>query len=111
MEKILLPPVDEMPVLNDAVKNMRLDLAICDRGEVYVFHEESLPERVNWVEYDRSKLKLYFISEKGRIQGLGMKVMKKLDAIISQSKRVYLIHREEGKNVSAFEMPIVHLLD
>lgn len=110
-EKTVLPPVDEMPVLKDAVKDMKLDLAICDRGEVYVFHEKPMPERVNWIEYDREVLKLYFISEKGRIQGIGMTVLDHLDQVISQSKRVYLIHREGGENKSAFEMPLVRMLD
>ena len=110
-EQPLLPPVDEMPVLRDATKEMNVDLAICDRGEVYIFHENAMPERINWVEYDQKVCKLYFISEKGRIQGIGMQVMKQLDRIISQAKRVYLIHREDGKTKTAFEMPLVLMLD
>ncbi len=106
-----LPPVDEMPVLPEAVKGMKLDLAVSDIGEVYIFHEKPMLERVNWVEYDRDVFKLYLISEKGRIQGVGMKVRKSLDDVISQAKRIYLIHRENGENKSAFEMPLVHQID
>tara|TARA_B100001989_G_C24549345_1_gene473205 strand:- start:694 stop:1032 length:339 start_codon:yes stop_codon:yes gene_type:complete len=106
-----LPPVDEMPVLQDAVKAMKLDLAVSDTGEVYIFHQSPMPERVNWVQYDRELLKLYFISEKGRIQGVGMKVMKKLDEVIASAKRVYLIRRENGETKSVYEMPLVHQLN
>ena len=102
-----LPPVDEMPVLSDAVKAMKLDLVVSDLEEVYIFHEKPMPERVNWVEYDRENLKLYFISEKGRIQGLGLQVMKRLDEIIAKARRVYLIHRENGVDQTAYEMPLV----
>lgn len=103
-----LPSVDVMPVLKDAVQTMRLDLAVSNVGEVYVFHERAMPEAVNWVEYDKDQLRLYFISEKGRIQGLGMKVVKQLDAVISRAKRIYLIHRENGETKTVYEMPLVH---
>lgn len=103
-----MPPVDELPVLQDAVKSMNLDLAVSDTGEVYVFHEKAMPEPVNWVEYDREVLKLYFISNKGRIQGVGMKVMQRLDDVIMQSRRIFLIHRENGETKAVFEMPLVH---
>lgn len=110
-ENTSLPSVDEMPVLQDAAKAMNLDLAVGDHGEVYIFHEKPMPEKVNWVEYDRMALKLYFISEVGRIQGIGMKVMKRLDKIVCVSRRVYLIHREDGRTISAYEMPLVHQVE
>lgn len=110
MSEELFPPVDEMPVLQDAVKGMMLDLAVSDVGDVYVFHEKAMPERLNWVEYDRKTLKLYFISEKGRIQGLGMHVMKPLDEKISVARRIFLIHRADEIVYSVLEMPLVHQL-
>lgn len=111
MDDELLPPVDEMPVLSDATKFMKLDLAVSDIGEVYVFHDRPMPERINWVEYDQELLRLYFISEKGRIQGLGMSVKKRLHDVIHNAKRIYIIHRENGENKSAFEMPLVHQIN
>lgn len=108
MSEETLPPVDEMPVLQDAVKAMKLDLAVSNVGDVYVFHEKAMPERLNWVEYDRVALRLYFISEKGRIQGLGMTVMKSLDETIRFARRIFLIHRENGEVKTVFEMPLVH---
>lgn len=110
MSETPLPPVDEMPVLQDAVKAMKLDLAVSSVGDVYVFHEKAMPERLNWVEYDRKALKLYFISEKGRIQGLGMTVMKTLDETVCVARRIFIIHRENGDVKTVFEMPLVHQL-
>lgn len=105
-----LPPVDEMPVLRDAVKAMKLDLAVSEGGDVYVFHEKPMPEKLNWVEYDRAALKLYFISHKGRIQGLGMKVAQTLDNTIAQSRRIFIVYREHNEVQTIFEMPLVHQL-
>lgn len=109
-ENNLLPSIDEMPVLTDAVKVMKLDLAVSDLGEVCIFHERPMPEPLNWVEYDREAMKLYFISENGRMQGIGMTVLKKLDQVIAPASRVFIIHRRDGVNISAFEMPLVHQL-
>ncbi len=109
-ENNILPSIDEMPVLSDAVKVMKLDLAVSDLGEVYIFHEKPMPEPLNWVEYDRETMKLYFISENGRMQGIGMTVLKKLDQVIASAGRVFIIHRRGGINISAFEMPLVHQL-
>ncbi|MDH5721773.1 MAG: hypothetical protein OEY94_00415 [Alphaproteobacteria bacterium] len=107
-ENIPLPSVEDMPVLRDAAEGMQLDLIVGDRGEVYILHAKPLPEPVNWVEYDREVLKLYLISDKGRIQGVGLKVKKRLDEIISAARQVCLIHCKNGDIVHAYEMPLVH---
>ncbi len=106
-----LPSVDDLPVAQDALKVMKLDLAVSDLGEVYVFHEKAMPEPVNWVEYDQSNRKLYFISKSGRIQSLGMDVKNRMNDVIAQARRIFLIHRENGENKTAFEMPLVHQID
>lgn len=110
MSEFTLPPVDEMPVLHDAVKAMKLDLAVADTGDVYIFHEKAMPERLNWGEYDRTALKLYFISEKGRIQGLGMTVMKTLDEVVAIRRRIFIIHRENEVVQAVVEVPLVHMI-
>lgn len=107
MSDDVLPSVDECPVLADAVGEMKLDLAVNDDGEIYLFHEKPFNEAVNWVEYSEVEQKIYLVTQEGRIQGLGMKVPKLIGGKIDQSIRIFLVHVENGAPKTIWEMPFI----
>tara|TARA_B100001989_G_scaffold236802_1_gene198988 strand:+ start:1813 stop:2157 length:345 start_codon:yes stop_codon:yes gene_type:complete len=103
-----LPPPDELPILPNMDTSMELDLAIDNNGEIYVFYTKAFPEAVNWAEYDFEESRLYFISEQGRIQGLGLDVYKHMQDKIQQAHRIFAIHIENSQSKQIVEMPLVH---
>lgn len=102
-----LPPVDDLPILADAKDQMVLEIGVGSTGEVYIFHSKPFQERINWVEYDAKSANIYFISEHGRVQNMGIKIFPKLEERMKNTKRVFMFHVEDGQSKSIVEMPMI----
>lgn len=107
MSEVPLPPIDECPVLADAVREMKVDFAVNNSGEIYVFHEKPFKETINWIEYYESEQRICFVTDEGRIQGLGMTIPKVIADQITTSNRVFLIHVENGKAKTMLEVSFI----
>ena len=102
-----LPPVDEMPVLANMTDAMKLDLAVSDEDKIYIFHDKPFQERVNWVEYDMDTKQIFCITEKGRIQGLGLNVKKNMQEQIIKATCIFVVYVDKGETKEILEMPII----
>ena len=107
MSDDMLPSIDDLPVLPDMTSSMDLDLAIDDKGEVYVFHTQPFPEPLDWAEYDSDGGRLFFVSEEGRIQGLGLDVYNHMQERLLKAQRIFTLHVEDGVVRHVSEIPLI----
>ncbi len=110
MSETPLPPVEEAPTLPDITESVKLDLAISENGQVYIFHEKNIPEQVNWAEYDHIAQRIDLITVSGRIQGLGLKINEALQEQICAATRIFVIYMIAGKTEQIIEIPLVILI-
>ena len=71
-EQSSLPPVEEIPVLEDLGKQAKYSIAATDTGNIYLFYEHEFLESINWVEFDVETSQMCLVSVNGRLQDLGV---------------------------------------
>lgn len=102
-----LPPVDELPVLPPLRDGMDVDLAANDKGDLFVFHEKSFSETVDYVLYDLDNDRLLFIGEEGRMQDIGMTIHPPMREKMQNSTHVYIVHVDNGKPGQVLDVPLM----
>jgi hypothetical protein len=92
-----LPPVFEMPVAPAMRSYMDVDLAVTAEGAIYVFFDDKIHEHPEYAIYSIDDSILYFVSELGRIQDIGMRVQKPLRKYMRGAASITLTKiNEEG---------------
>jgi len=69
-------PIDEYPVLMPLSREMHVDLVIGRNGKVSLVHNRPLTYVLKWIEFDPDLRALTLISDKGKLQGAGLKIPK-----------------------------------
>lgn len=98
-------------LLPHASNSMLVEIGVSTSGEVYIFHEKPLVERLNWAEYDTDLEELHFVNEEGKIQNMGFKVNSDIAETVKAATRVFIIHIENAQSKSIVEIPLVHYLN
>lgn len=100
--------VDVCPVIPDADSLMELVLAVCDRGKIYVFHNQRFLEQISWAEFDLEQSRIFFVTELGRIQGLGIDIEEVMQrTILEISPEINLVLMENKIEKELLTVPLV----
>ena len=102
-----LPPVEDLPVLNDATDTMDMSIAVGGSGRIYIFHEKPFAEPLIGVEYNTESGLFVFISEEGRLQPIGLTIPPQLAESIEQQNFITLTYLVDKIEKDVIELPLV----
>lgn len=100
-------PDPDMPVYPSLMSMMKVDLVISPESDIWMAHEQPLPEVMKWVEYDQDLQTLTLVSMSGKIQDFGMKVPPPMQKYMKRATKIYAIHQGENE---IKDMSVVPLL-
>ncbi|QQG36457.1 MAG: hypothetical protein HYS17_01300 [Micavibrio aeruginosavorus] len=86
---------------------MKVDLAISPESDVWMAHDQPLPEVLKWIEYDLDLETLTLVSVSGKIQDFGMKVPSPMKKYLRKAKHIYAIHQAEDHIKDMSRVPLV----
>ena len=81
---------------------MKIALLIHEDGLVWVFHDKTLPDTLDWVDYDHEADKIYFIGRRGIPYdlGLNMKEAQKENLLNCEYLMAAHVENEDVKNMT-----------
>ncbi len=94
--KYIIP--ENAPVLPSIISGDRdAELVVNVDSQAAILYNKPLPEEIEWVEYDIDLSMLTFVTAKGKVQGLGMKVHKPFRKYLSKADEIMLIYMQDSK--------------
>ena len=97
----------DFPLYPSLMSQMKVDLAVSPKSDVWMVHEHPLPEIMKWVEYDIELATLTLVSISGKIQDFGMKVPPAMKKYLSRATQIYAIHQGETEIKDMSVVPLV----
>ena len=94
----------DAPVLPSLASRGEVELVVKDDGLSMVLFDTTLPDAVHWVEYDMDIDSLTFVTWRGAIFSLGMRIHKPFRKYLSKKNEIYLIEMEQGKTIKMMDM-------
>lgn len=85
---------EDAPVLPPFTSRGKVELVVRDDGMSMVLFESELPDAVHWVEYDMDVDSLTFVTWRGAIFTLGMKIHKPFRKYLSRKHAIYLVQMD-----------------
>ena len=96
------------PVLPSLASRGNAELVVKDDGMAMVLFDTTLPDAVHWVEYDMDLDSLTFVTWRGAIFSLGMKIHRPFRKYLSKRHEIYLIEMDQGKTTKMVDVvPLV----
>lgn len=83
----------ESPVYPSLMAMMKVDIAISPESDVWIIHNQPLPEPLKWIEYDLDLESLTLVSLSGKIQDSGMKVPASIKKFLRRAKEVSVVYQ------------------
>ncbi len=83
------------PVLPSLASRGGVELVVKDDGTAMVLFDTELPDAVHWVEYDMDIDSLTFVTWRGAIFSLGIKIHKPFRRYLSRKNEIYLIQMDQ----------------
>ena len=99
--------LENSPVLPDARNIMHIELAVNEKGKVYIFHAVPFIEPVSWIEYDPARRHVFLIGENGRIQDMGINVPHHMNEAVAASGEICVALVEGGRITDAIYAPLI----
>tara|TARA_B100001989_G_scaffold252100_1_gene233109 strand:+ start:633 stop:965 length:333 start_codon:yes stop_codon:yes gene_type:complete len=100
-----LPPVDELPVLDDLKSDTLFTLAVNAKGNILIFYNKPLQENPDYVECDVHAGSITLAYDTGRIQNLGIGIPLELQNKVNKTEFIFLVHMEDKKERSVLKLP------
>lgn len=97
----------ESPILTPLADQMAVDLVVNEQGQVWVLHDKRFPDFLSGVEYHEDSNQLYFMTQKGDMIELGMKIPQTMCEPLMKADQICLL-RMNGKAVE--DMYILRLV-
>ncbi len=98
----------DAPVLPPLASQMGVELVVKDDGSTMLLHDKRMLEPVHWVDYDLDLDTLTFVTWKGKIFGLGMKVQPNFRKYMRQGNSMYIVYMADGKKPQAVDtVPLI----
>lgn len=91
----VIPP--DAPVLPSMASRGGVELVVKDDGSALVLYNTPIDERVHWVEYDMDLDLLTFVTWKGNVFGLGMKIHAPFRRHLRKANNLYLVFMKDGE--------------
>lgn len=99
---------EDAPVLPPMTSRGEVELVVKDDGMSLVLFDFDLPDAVHWVEYDMDIDSLTFVTWRGAIFSLGLKIQKPFRRYLSRRNEIYLVQMGEDKAIKMMDMvPLV----
>ncbi len=86
---------------------MDVDVAVNDKGDLFVFHTRPFPERLEWVEFDSDDNSLTFITRTGRLHGLGVKMKPEHYEYFKLESHICVIWAQDKKIRDVYDVPLL----
>lgn len=106
-EKSKLEINADSPVYPSLMSMMKVDLVISPESDVWMAHDQPLPEVLKWIEYDLDLQTLTLVCVSGKIQDFGMKVPAPMKKYLRKAAHVYAIHQAEDHIKDMSRVPLV----
>ncbi len=97
----------ENPVLPPLAPQMKCAAFTNKKGDLLIAHEEPLPSRLLWVEYDRPLQMFSLIHKEGRIQDLGVEMTQDMLNTLHSGKVIQVAHIKQKKVQSAQKATLI----
>ena len=94
----------DAPVLPSLASRCNTELVVKDDGSSMVLFDAPMPDAVHWVEYDMDLDSLTFVTWRGAIFSLGMKIHKPFRKYLSKKFEIYLVEMGEGKEMRMMDI-------
>ncbi len=94
----------DAPVLPSLASRCNTELVVKDDGSSMVLFDAPMPDAVHWVEYDMDLDSLTFVTWRGAIFSLGMKIHKPFRKYLSKKFEIYLVEMGEGKDMRMMDI-------
>lgn len=98
---------DESPVYPSLMSMMKVDLVISPESDVWMAHDQPLPEVLKWIEYDLDLESLTLVALSGKIQDFGMKVPPAMKKYLRKATHIYAIHQAEDHIKDMSRVPLL----
>lgn len=95
---------DDAPVLPSLASRCAVELVVKDDGMAMVLFDKELTDIVHWVEYDMDVDSLTFVTWKGAIFSLGLKVARPFRKYLSKRHEIYLIEMDKGETMKMMDL-------
>ena len=93
-----------LPSLQDV---MNADLVITEDGKVCIFHDQPLSTRLEYVEFDEEKGRLYLVLRWGVIQPFGEEIGMEFREEIAASENIYVILGQGGEARDMYDVNLI----
>lgn len=94
----------DAPVLPSMASRGNTELVVKDDGMSMVLFDFDLPDAVHWVEYDMDIDSLTFVTWRGAIFSLGMKIHKPFRKYLSKRHEIHLIQMNDAKDIEMMDI-------
>lgn len=91
---VISPDAPVLPTLNSQCE---CELAVNEDGLAMVIYNKTMPEGINWVEYDIDLSMLTFVTWSGKVMGLGMVIHKPFRKYLRMAKEIMLVEMTPDK--------------
>ena len=95
------------PVYAPALSHMEVDIVVNKNSDVWILHDRPFEESIAWIEFDADDDTLTFVSYRGAVKNLGVKIQAPVRKYLYNSKRVFLIQTVGGKIIDFFNVALV----
>jgi hypothetical protein len=85
-------PDPDSPVYPSLMSMMKADLVLNPESDIWLIHDQPLPEVVKWIEYDIELETLILVSVSGKIQGFGQKIPPAMKKYMGKGRMIHLIY-------------------
>ena len=95
------------PLFRPITALMQVDFVFDHKGGAWLLHDKSLPNFIDWAEYDGTLETLTLVTREGKIQDLGTKIPVGAGHYIERAMELTLLQVEGDKIVNSNIIPIV----
>ena len=90
----------DAPVLPTLASQCPCELAVNEHGMAMVIFTKTLPEGIEWAEYDADLALLTFVTWSGDIMGLGMKIHLPFRKYLKMGKEIFMVQMtKDGQDI------------
>jgi hypothetical protein len=105
-EKYVIP--ENATVLPSLADTMNVELLVKDDGTSLVLHDQRLPDYIHWAEYDMDLNTLTFVTWRGAVIGLGMKIQPAFRKYLSLAHEITMQYMQGGHSIGFMDkVPMV----
>jgi hypothetical protein len=97
----------EIPVIKPMRQQKDVDLAVNEKGEVFVFYDGYVGEDIEYAVYSIDDSCLYFVTYVGRTQDIGMTIHEPMRRLMEESQIIYIVEMPNKIVGNSVRLPLI----